>query len=236
MTDHRDLAQRLTAALGLDLPPVALAFVDAPPPGVERDAEVSPSACAFWRRAEGGVFYAPAEQHHNCAVGAMVMGFELPPEVEDELGGLVRTMCDQGYLSPEEAARIPSVDRTSSGIVYGPLEALPVEPDVVLLWVAPDRAMLVNESAAGGSWASSPARVGSRPACAALPLAMSEGRPALSFGCIGMRTFTGIGPDRMLAAVPGEGVAAFVASLERVTAANRTMQDFYEQRREEVLS
>lgn len=236
MTAYRDLAERMTSALRLDLSPVALAFVDRPPDGVARDAEVSPSACAFWRRAERGVFYAAAEQHHNCSVGAMVMGFELPGAVEDELGGVVRMMCDQGYLSPEEAARIPSVDRAWAGILYGPLADMPADPDLVLLWLAPEEAMLVNESADGGSWASPPARVGSRPACAALPLAASEGRPILSFGCIGMRTFTGIGQDRMLAAVPGEGLEAFVASLERVAAANRTMQDFYERRRAEVLS
>jgi uncharacterized protein (DUF169 family) len=235
MMQRPDIAGLITSLLELEIPPVALTFVDEPPPGVPAGGPV-PSSCAFWREAERGVFFAPARDHFNCPVGAMVMGFDLPEDVTAQLGGLVETMCDHNYISPEEAAHIPSVQRTSAGIVYGPLADLPAEPDVVLLWASPEQAMLVNESGGGAQWSSTPNRVGGRPACAALPLAMAGSRPALSFGCAGMRTFTGMPSDRMLVAVPGEGLAAFVDALAATVEANRTMHAFYEQRRAELVT
>src|SRR3954470_2070215 len=84
--NHSETADRIAALLELELPPVALAFVDEAPDGVESTDAVVPSACAFWRRAEEGVFYAPAEAHFNCPVGAMVMGFDLPEPVQANLG------------------------------------------------------------------------------------------------------------------------------------------------------
>lgn len=236
MTDHQSLASRLTSLLQLDMPPVAMAQADEAPPGVQASTETVPSSCAFWRSAEQGVFYASAEQHYNCPVGAMVMGFELPQAVSEELGQLVESMCNQNYLAPEEAAHIPGMQRAASGIVYGPLADMPVEPDVVLMWLSPRQAMVLNETDDGANWASDSTRVGGRPGCAALPLALADGRPTLSFGCIGMRTFTQIASDRMLAAVPGERLADVVAALEETASANEAMQQFYEQRRAEVMT
>lgn len=236
MTSHDSIASRLTSLLELDIPPVALARVDEAPQGVQHSIETVPSSCALWRSAERGVFYASAEDHYNCPVGAMVMGFDLPQPVTEELGQLVESMCNQNYLLPEEAAHIPAMEGAATGVVYGPLADLPVEPDVVLMWLSPRQAMLVNETGEGANWASDSTRVGGRPGCAALPLAMADGRPTLSFGCIGMRTFTQIASDRMLAAVPGEKLADVVAALEETAAANAAMQQFYEQRRAEVLS
>jgi uncharacterized protein (DUF169 family) len=74
--DHTRLADGLRTKLELDTPPIAISFVQAPPPGVPTTEAVVPSACTFWRRAEQGVFYAPASAHLNCAIGAMVMGFD----------------------------------------------------------------------------------------------------------------------------------------------------------------
>src|SRR5579859_2797568 len=119
--DHATTAQRLSALLSLQHPPVALAFTDQPAEDIPVAAKAVPSSCTFWRQAEQGVFYAAAEQHFNCPVGSMVMGFELPPEVSEQLGGLVQSMCDANYLSMDEAAKIPSVGRGSAGVVYGPL-------------------------------------------------------------------------------------------------------------------
>lgn len=46
-----------------------------------------------------------------------------------------------------------------------------------------------------------------------------------------MRTFTEIPDDRLLAAVPGNRVEAFVAELERVVTSNETMRTFYESKK-----
>ena len=43
-------------ALDLDPPPIALAFVDQPPIGIDTVQADLPSSCAFWRKAEQEVF------------------------------------------------------------------------------------------------------------------------------------------------------------------------------------
>lgn len=230
--NHQSLAERITAALALDIPPVALTFTDQAPEGVAEVEQAMPSACSFWRVAESGVFYASAAAHLNCPIGAMTMGFEMPAETMAELQGVVTMMCEAGYIDAEEPARIPTTGRAAAGIVYGPLAEIPVAPDLVLLWLTPRQAMIYNEAAGSARWnADGPMLVSGRPACAALPSALAHDRPALSFGCAGMRTFTGIREDRMLAAVPGDRVAEIADALERTGASNRTMQAFYDQRK-----
>lgn len=49
----------------------------------------------------------------------------------------------------------------------------------------------------------------------------------MSIGCIGMRTFTEIPDDRILVAMPGVSVAAFIADVERLNAANDAMRQIY---------
>ena len=122
------LAHELTDRLGLTRPPVGLAFVADPPPGVEQLAGAVPSACALWTRAEEGVVYASAEQHFNCPIGATTMGFELPQATQDTLMGLVEKMCAERYIAPGEPPALPSIGGRHGGIVYGPLAELPVGP------------------------------------------------------------------------------------------------------------
>src|SRR6185369_623010 len=124
----------LTAALNLDSPPIALAFADENSGEASSLAKPAPSACSFWRAAEQGVFYASADAHFNCPVGAMVMGFDLPKQVSDELTGLVGTMGKCGYMLPDEPGHIPTGPAKPRGILYGPLSQFPVEPSAVLCW------------------------------------------------------------------------------------------------------
>ncbi|MEV6810766.1 MULTISPECIES: DUF169 domain-containing protein [Micromonospora] len=230
MPQYRDAATEISALLDLEQPPVAVAFVEQVPDGVETTTAVSPSACAFWRRGEQEVFFAAAAQHYNCPVGSMVMGFDMPAEVMQELGGLVETMCGWSYLGAEEGAKIPSVGGNAGGAVYGPLGSFPVTPKAVVMWLTPKQAMVFNEAIGTASWAATPARVGGRPACAAIPLALGSATPTLSFGCIGMRTFTSIADDRMLAVVPGDQIESFTAALRSTAEANGKMLGFYQSR------
>ena len=225
--NHASTAQQLSGLLSLQHPPVALAFTDQPPDGIAPTSKAVPSACTFWRQAEQGVFYAAAAQHFNCPVGSMVMGFELPPEVGEQLGGLVQSMCDASYLSMDEAAKIPSVDRHSAGIVYGPLHEFPLDPDLILMWVNVAQAMLYSEAAGRAAWTAAPMDVTGRPGCAALPLALRSGQPGLSLGCAGMRTFTEIGDDLTLAALPGSALPGFVEALASTAESNAGMRSFY---------
>jgi uncharacterized protein (DUF169 family) len=186
-----------------------------------------PSSCSFWREAERGVFYAPAEAHFNCAVGAMTMGFGIEP-FKEKLMTTVQMMCDSGYIGGGEPEKIPTVKSGHRGIVYGPLGDFPIEADLALLWLEPRQAMLLNEASGGADWSKgSPLPVLGRPACSALPLALAQAQAMLSLGCLGMRTYTEIAGDRMLAVLPGAHLEDMVNRLRATVESNQKMAEYY---------
>lgn len=226
------LSGRMVAALGLEAPPVALAFVTGAPAGVPAYEGVAPSACSFWRAAEGGSFYASADQHANCAIGSHVMGFPTSERLMSELEGAVQMMGACGYLGPDEPGRIPTVQQAAPGVVYGPLAELPLPADLVLAWLQPSQAMLLQEAAGEADWTNGTRRsLLGRPGCAALPLALGDGKVTLSAGCTGMRTFTEVSGDRLLAVLPGADLEATTGRLEAARKANEAMAAYYDERR-----
>jgi uncharacterized protein (DUF169 family) len=229
--DHAATAARLAALLSLRNPAIALTFVDRPPKDIVQLSKPIPSACTLWRRAEQGTFYASAEQHYICPIGSMVMGFDLPATVTEQLGGLVQSMCDARYLGMDEAAKIPNVGRNSVGIVYGPLCEFPLDPDLVVIWMNMAQAMLYNEAAGRAAWTSAQMDITGRPGCAALPRVLHSNQPGMSLGCAGMRTFTEIGDDMNLAVIPDNALAGFVDTLERTVDSNATMRSYYSARK-----
>ncbi len=140
--DYTTAADTLTDALHLDRPPVGLAFVGAVPEAIPPLLHSAPSACSLWRSAEQQTFYAAANAHLNCPVGAMVMGFELPESTDRELSGLAELMVGCGYLGADEVSRIPTVKSARAGIVYGPLRDFPVRADLIVMWVCRGRGQL----------------------------------------------------------------------------------------------
>ncbi len=230
MARYTVTAQALQSILQLALPPVALARVRADPPGVPVFEGISPSACGFWRHAEAGLFVARGSDHMNCPIGAMTMGFELTPDAKEKLGGGLALMTEVGYIDPKEAEHLPTLAPSNDPVLYGPLADFPLEPQLVLLWLTPRQAMLLREATGDVRWKSDvSSSLFGRPACAALPVAERDGNVALSFGCNGMRTFTGIDPVHMLAAVSGRLLSTLGADLERAHKAECSMQAFYDQ-------
>ena len=236
MTSTADLAQLLTTTLGLDAPPVAIRFVTSPPAGVTSFADHAPAGCALWRRAEAQTFFASPAAHRGCAVGMYTHGLTMDQEACDELTGLIGQMAGLSYLGEAEVPAIPTVaaDRTGAdgGVVYGPLsETGTAVVDAVVLWVTPAQAMLLNEATGGAAWGSAGLATFGRPACAAIPTSVREGRATLSLGCAGMRTFTEIAGDRMLAVLPGSALASLADSLQTTEAANASMRSFYAEKK-----
>jgi uncharacterized protein (DUF169 family) len=232
MMSVRQIGQHLATSLGLDSPPIGLALADAPPVGVPAFPGSVPSACTFWRRAERAVFYATSEQHYRCPIGAMVMGFELPAAVKDELMSLVGVMVAGNYIGADEPARIPSLPRKAAGAVYGPLGQLPIEPDFILLWLSPRQAMMMSEAAGACHWTvTNPPGLLGRPACAAIPISAARGGAALSLGCTGMRTYTDIADDRLLAVVSASGLPSLWTALAATLEANRAIGAVYAARK-----
>lgn len=227
--NHDELSRELSSCLGLESPPVAMALADEAPAGIDASAADVPSACTFWRQAEDRVFYAAAEDHMNCPVGAMVMGFALPDAVMAQLQELVGNMCECSYIAEAEVSEIPSMGGGRKGAVYGPLAEFPLAPDLILLWLTPRQAMYFGEAAGTCSWTESlPTTALGRPACGALPTARDDDRATVSLGCLGMRTFTEVSDDRLLAVVPGSKGQELAEGLRTIGAANAAMGDFYQ--------
>lgn len=216
--------------LGLAHRPVAVAFADHAPAGIRVVSIPAVSSCAFWRRAEQEVFYATAEAHRGCAVGAHVMGLPLSAETREELGGSVALMSGLGYLRGDEVANIPQVRAAGAGVIYGPLADFPLQADCVLVWVEPAQAMLLSEALQTTAWsASAPPRATlmGRPACGAMAQAINDGRESFSLGCAGMRAFTEVAPALALFVIPGEAIPGLSDRLAGSLASNEAMLEHY---------
>lgn len=230
------IAQALRSILNLSSPPVALAFVAEPPERISTWTRAVPSACALWRHAEQETFYAPADQHYNCPIGAMTMGFDLPPHVQSQLQAFVGLMMEKKYIAKEEPGHIPSVPGAKSGIVYGPLEKFPLTPDLALVWCTPAQAMILEEAVGDVHWKPGPwLGAFGRPACAALPIALKGLKSSVSLGCTGMRTFTGIEESRLLVVLPKEILTdQLLHTLESTRTANDQMKAFYLEHKQKI--
>ncbi len=225
MPDYRRLEQRFSDALSLRGRPVAVAFRDAPPPGLPKFTGTQPSGCSFWRIAGSGrAFYTVPADHYNCAIGSHTHSLPLPPERAQELDQTLSFMTGLGYLRMEEVPTIPRLPATPRVVIYAPLAETPVDPDVVLFAGRPGRIMLLQEAAArvGAGTAS----LLGRPTCIALPAALAQGVVA-STGCIGNRVYTDLGEDELYVAVPGKDLAGVADALQTIVEANATLTEYH---------
>lgn len=227
---YAELSVLLRDSVGLEHPPVALAFVDRQPDGVSVVSERVPSSCSFWRAAEERVFYAPAAAHNACAVGAHVMGFRLSEETSAELMASIKLMAEVEYLPETEVPSIPQVAKSGAGIVYGPLADFTLIPSAVVLWVNPGQAMMLEEALKTTSWKHDREdwqKLFGRPACGAIARAVNSQNSAFSLGCVGMRTFTGIPAALSLLVIPNAALSTLAADLRQIVQANDQMLDHY---------
>ena len=229
MTDFRALSDSLVSTLGLASPPVGLRFVAEAPAGMTQFAGEVPSACTFWRRAERGMFYADAPAHFNCLIGVHAMGLPMPEDKGPELMALIGQMGENEYFDAAEVPYVPTDGSQKSGIVYGPLADFSDAPDAVLAWVTPYQSMLLQEATGTARWTEQQAGIPTfgRPSCAAIPAARQRGSATQSLGCMGMRVFTDVAHDRMLAVLPAQILADLPERLERMAQANQKMGQHY---------
>jgi uncharacterized protein (DUF169 family) len=231
MTWQSDAAE-LATLLSLEHTPVGISRLSTPPAGVARAGRDLPSACAYWREGEQRMVFATAEDHKNCPIGMMVMGFEPPPAVAVEAEMLVGNMAELGYLDPAEVAHLPMLPGGHAGVLYGPAQEFPEQPEVVLLICSPGQAMLLSESLGQASMLPDSGRpVFGRPACSVISRAFLGGAAEMSLACKGARVLAQLNPSEMLVALPGEALEASVAALRTTAAANASMEDYYDSRR-----
>jgi len=224
------LRTSLTDLLHLTSAPVAIAFLDAAPPGVTHVSAVEPAGCGYWRRAaQGEVFYTIADDHKGCPLGAHTHNVALSPAEQQELMGLVQTMVGLSYIRMDDVPKIPTRRTPLRVAVYAPLSAAPVTPDVVLVLGNAKQLMLLAEAAQAAGAVGSGSTMG-RPTCAMLPEAINSARTAASFGCIGNRVYTGAGETEAYFAIPGAQLRAVEESLAIIVRANQELEKFHRER------
>lgn len=227
------LARDLTASLRLSQPPIAVCFADSVPDGVRVHTGSVPAGCRFWQEAAQGVFVTVSADHDLCSIGIYTHNLEMTPSREKDLGDALKVFADLGYVRPEDVASIPVLQSKPKAVVYGPLDAVPLPPDVVLLFVRADQTLILSEASQQMEGGTPPAM--GRPACAVVPQAFNTGRTALSLGCCGARAYLDIlTPDVALYAVPGAKLEAFTGRVKALAKANGVLTQFHTIRRRDV--
>jgi uncharacterized protein (DUF169 family) len=233
MNDYRALEQQLSSELGLTRRPVAIAFVDTPPPGVAKFRGSVPSGCSFWRLAsDGRVFFTVPGDHYNCPIGSYTHNIPLPPDRANELEQMLGLMSDIGYVRMEEVPGIPVLPTTPAVVVYAPLGDTPVDPDVVIFVASPASLMLLHEATIAAGVVAKFNTL-ARPTCMAVPAALAGGM-VVSSGCVGNRVYTDLGEGELYAALPGKNLPKLADKARTIAAANAKLQDYHQARRQQL--
>ena len=234
--ERRIQADRLTAALDLTLPPIAIAFPDAVPDDVPEFDGTVPAGCVFWEEAATRTFATSAAHHALCSIGIHTHHLAGAPASQPaELGAALEAMMGLDYVREEEVSAIPVLGREAKHAVYGPLREFALEPDVVLLFTDSRQGLVLSEAVARVDGEVAPAM--GRPACAAVPHAVNAGTAAMSLGCCGARTYLdALSDDVAMWALPGSRLGEYSEDIEVLAEANRTLAAFHERRRQDVES
>ena len=221
-----DLAERLTAALSLPTPPLAITFAAALPDGVPAFDEPMPppmpdgrtgrvpAGCVFWIKAAERTFATVAADHANCSVGSMTHGFKTFDEVAGNSD--VAALLETGWVTPDAVAQIPVVREHPNTVVYGPLAETPVDPDVVFVRLNAKQLMVLSDAVPG-------LRIEGKPQCHIVAVAKEQGEIAASVGCALSRVRTGMPATEMTCAIPALKLRDVVVAIERNAVADATV-------------
>jgi uncharacterized protein (DUF169 family) len=233
MPSFSSISEILTDSLDLTRPPIAICFSDELPAGVKTFPGTVPAGCRFWQEATNGVFATEAKQHDLCGIGVYTHNLESSPAGQKDLGDALKVFADLGYVREQDLPLIPVLERRSKFVIYGPLNSIPVAPDVVLLFANADQTLILSEASQQVDGGLPPAM--GRPACAVVPQALNSGRTALSLGCCGARAYLDIlTPEVALYAIPGVKLEAFVDRVAALSKANSILTMFHALRRRDV--
>jgi len=230
MASPSALAQALTDSLHLERPPVAVCFAETITAGVKQFTGTVPAGCRFWQEAQSGVFATVASQHDLCALGMYTHNLETSRAAQQDLGDAFKVFSELGYVREQDLPLIPVLKNRPKVVVYGPLNQVPLPPDVVLLFANPDQTLLLSEASQQMEGGLPPAM--GRPACAVVPHALNNNQTALSLGCCGARAYLDIlTPSVAVYAVPGNKLEAFTERVAALATANAVLRAFHTLRR-----
>ena len=236
MNEYAATAQRLTDDLRLSLPPIAVCFTDSPPASVPRyNGPTLPAGCVFWQEAAQGAFATAPSDHRLCAIGMYTHNLETTPADDADRDDALKVFAELGYLKPDQIADVPVLQTRPRQVVYAPLAESPLPPDVVLLFVEADQALILSEASQSVDEGVPPAM--GRPACGVVPAVQNSGRAALSLGCCGARAYLDkLSPSVALWALPGPRLAEYSEQITQLSRANATLTRFHEIRRNDVAA
>src|ERR1019366_9403643 len=235
MPSHSEISSALIQDLGLSHPPIAVCLTDSVPAGVEAWSGPIPAGCRFWQEAGARVFATSASDHSSCAIGQYTHNLEMSPASNTDLMDALKVFADLTYVREQDVPQIPVLASKPKYVIYGPLAEIPLDPDVVLLFVRADQTLILSEASQQLEGGQPPAM--GRPACAVIPQAKNSGRSALSLGCCGARAYLDILPDDVaMYAIPGATVGAFAERIAALATANGILTKFHQLRRRDVES
>lgn len=224
--DWARLAQDLTEALNLTVPPIAITFSAEPIEGVAAFAEPMPAAtddgrtgrvpagCVFWMKAVDSTFNTAAEDHANCSVGSVTHGFKRLDEVADKQD--VAALMSSGWVDAPTMSGVTAVSTRPGNITYGPLARTPVDPDVVLLRLNPKSLMILSD-------AYPDLQIGGKPQCHIVAIAKEHDNLAASVGCMLSRVRTGMPNNEMTCAIPTGQLSQVVERLDSAAKVDATV-------------
>ncbi|MGI8990119.1 MAG: DUF169 domain-containing protein [Bryobacteraceae bacterium] len=230
---NSEIADSLTRDLHLSQSPVAVCLTDSVPEGVEGWSGRAPAGCRFWEEAANRVFATSAGDHGFCAVGQYTHNLDATPVTSADLKDALKIFADLTYVREQDLQAIPVLATKSKHVIYGPLAQVPLDPDVVLLFVRADQSLILSEAARQLEDGFPPAM--GRPACAIVPQAVNTGRSALSLGCCGARAYLDVlSGDVALYAIPGAVLTQFAERITALSNANEILTKFHRMRRQDI--
>lgn len=233
MPSSSENARILTDSLKLTQPPVAISLAEDLPAGIAMWPGHSPAGCRFWQEAGSRVFATVAQDHALCSIGQYTHNLDMQPAAAKDLNDALKVFGALGYVREQDIPQIPVLKSRPRYVIYGPLAAMPVQPDVVLLFVGAGQTLLLSE-ASQQIEAGLPPAMG-RPACAVIPQAVNSGRSALSLGCCGARAYLDVlADDIAIYAIPGAALDAFTERIAALANANAILARFHQIRRADV--
>ncbi|MCX6590539.1 MAG: DUF169 domain-containing protein [Acidobacteria bacterium] len=234
--DYASYAERLSGALSLKLPPIALAFTAELPADLPRFQGSVAAGCVFWEEAARQPILTVAPQHEMCSIGVYTHNLADPsPNYATELSTVLNVLGQLEYARKEDVEQIPVLPSRPSRILYSPLARCPVVPDVVMLFASSADGLIISEAIQQVEGGFPPAM--GRPACAVVPQVVNSGRAALSLGCCGARAYLKVlADDVAMWALPGHKLGEYTARIVALSAANKTLTRFHQLRQEDVAS
>ncbi len=233
MASHSEVSEILSKHLHLTQPPVAVAFADSVPDGVNAWSGAIPAGCRFWQEAAQRVFATSPGDHAFCSIGQYTHNLDVTSDAD--LTTALKVFADLSYVREQDLAMIPVLSQKPKHVIYGPLALIPIDPEVVLLFVRADQTLILSEASQQVENGMPPAM--GRPACAIIPQASNSGRSTLSLGCCGARAYLDVLSNEVaLYAIPGAALSAFAERIAALAEANEVLSKFHRIRRKAIES